>query len=108
MEHELTLGNIFGRLGGVILLVLANAFFVAAEFALVGSRRSKVDQMAAEGDRKSRTVQQALNHLDRYISATQLGITLASLGLGWLGEPALAVLVDRGGRELPGRDGLHR
>ena len=43
MEHELTLGNIFGRLGGVILLVLANAFFVAAEFALVGSRRSKVD-----------------------------------------------------------------
>ena len=95
MEHELTLGNIMGRLGGVILLVLANAFFVAAEFALVGSRRSKVDQMASEGDRKSRTVQQALQHLDRYISATQLGITLASLGLGWLGEPALAVLVDR-------------
>src|SRR5688500_16443023 len=84
-----------GRLGGVVLLVLANAFFVAAEFALVGSRRSKVDQMAAEGDRKSRTVQQALEHLDRYISATQLGITLASLGLGWLGEPALAVLIDR-------------
>ena len=95
MEHELTLGNIVGRLGGVVLLVLANAFFVAAEFALVGSRRSKVDQMAAEGDRKSRTVQQALDHLDRYISATQLGITLASLGLGWLGEPALAVLIDR-------------
>ena len=95
MEHELTLGNIFGRLGGVILLVLANAFFVAAECALVGSRRSKVDQMAAEGDRKARTVQQALTHLDRYISATQLGITLASRGLGWLGEPALAVLVDR-------------
>jgi CBS domain containing-hemolysin-like protein len=96
LEHEqLTVGNIALRLGGVILLVLANAFFVAAEFALVGSRRSKVDQMAAEGDRKSRTVQQALQHLDRYISATQLGITLASLGLGWLGEPALAVLIDR-------------
>ena len=95
MDHELTLGSIFGRLGGVIILVLANAFFVAAEFALVGSRRSKIDQMAAEGDRKARTVQQALTHLDRYISATQLGITLASLGLGWLGEPALAGLVDR-------------
>ena len=95
MDHELTLGSIFGRLGGVILLVLANAFFVAAEFALVGSRRSKIDQMASEGDRMARTVQQALSQLDRYISATQLGITLASLGLGWLGEPALAGLVDR-------------
>jgi len=95
VEHELTLGSIFGRLGAVIVLVLANAFFVAAEFALVGSRRSKIDQMASEGDGKARTVQQALTHLDRYISATQLGITLASLGLGWLGEPALAGLVDR-------------
>src|SRR5687767_810537 len=64
VDHELTLGSIFGRLGGVIILVLANAFFVAAEFALVGSRRSKIDQMAAEGDRKARTVQQALTHLD--------------------------------------------
>jgi CBS domain containing-hemolysin-like protein len=96
VEHEqLTLGNIAARLSGVILLVLANAFFVAAEFALVGSRRSKVDQMVLAGDGKAKTVQTALQNLDRYISATQLGITLASLGLGWLGEPALAVLVDR-------------
>ena len=79
----------------VLLLVLANGFFVAAEFALVGARRSKIDHMAASGDALAQTVQHALTHLDRYISGTQLGITLASLALGWLGEPALAALIDR-------------
>jgi CBS domain containing-hemolysin-like protein len=79
----------------VLLLVLLNAFFVAAEFALVAVRRSRIDQMAAEGDRSAQVVQRALGQLDRYISGTQLGITLASLALGWIGEPAVAVLVDR-------------
>ena len=83
------------RLGAVLLLVLANAFFVAAEFALVGARRSKIDQLAAGGDRLAKAAQSAIKELDRYISATQLGITLASLGLGWIGEPALAGLVDQ-------------
>ena len=78
------------------LLVLANGFFVAAEFALVAVRRSRIDQLVQEGDRRARTVQSALQHLDRYISGTQLGITLSSLALGWLGEPALAALIDRG------------
>jgi CBS domain containing-hemolysin-like protein len=82
------------RLVAVFLLVVANGFFVAAEFALVAVRRSRIDQMVAEGDRGARVVQEALKHLDRYISATQLGITLASLALGWIGEPALASLVD--------------
>jgi CBS domain containing-hemolysin-like protein len=94
-EDVLTPGQITLRLGIVMLLVLANAFFVAAEFALVGSRRSKIDQLAAEGDARARTVQYAQRHLDRYISGTQLGITLASLALGWLGEPALAATIDR-------------
>lgn len=94
-EDHLTAGSIALRLTFVLLLVLMNAFFVAAEFALVAVRRSKIDQMAAEGDRSAAVVQKALTHLDRYISATQLGITLASLALGWIGEPALAVLVDR-------------
>ena len=94
-EQALTAGGIALRLGMVLLLVAANAFFVAAEFALVGVRRSRIDALAAEGDGKAATVQEALKHLDRYISATQLGITLASLALGWIGEPALAVLVDR-------------
>jgi CBS domain containing-hemolysin-like protein len=97
VEHgdTLTFGSIALRLGIVFLLVFANGFFVAAEFALVGARRSKIDAMVARGDSRARTVRHALTHLDRYISGTQLGITLASLALGWLGEPALAALVDR-------------
>ena len=89
----------------VIVLVLANGFFVAAEFGLVAVRRSRIDQLAADGDRRAQTVQHALKHLDRYISGTQLGITLSSLALGWIGEPALAALIDRGlvalGMEAP-------
>ncbi|HYW51521.1 MAG TPA: CNNM domain-containing protein, partial [Gemmatimonadaceae bacterium] len=84
------------RLLAVLVLVLMNAFFVAAEFALVGSRRSRIDQLAEEGATGARSVQEALKNLDRYISGTQLGITLASLALGWIGEPALATIVDGG------------
>ncbi len=75
-------------------LVLANAFFVAAEFALVGSRKTRLESMANAGDGKARLALKALQSLRRYISATQLGITLASLGLGWVGEPALAHLFE--------------
>jgi CBS domain containing-hemolysin-like protein len=92
-EH-LGAGALSARLGVVLLLVLLNAFFVAAEFALVAVRRSRIDEMAEGGDRGARTVQNALNHLDRYIAGTQLGITLASLALGWVGEPAVAILID--------------
>ncbi|HEX7336823.1 MAG TPA: hemolysin family protein [Gemmatimonadales bacterium] len=86
----------------VVVLVLANAFFVAAEFALVGARRTRLDEMARAGDRKARLARRAVQHLDRYISATQLGITLASLGLGWIGEPALAGLIEGAFRWMPG------
>jgi CBS domain containing-hemolysin-like protein len=79
----------------VLGLVALNGFFVAAEFSLVAARRSKLDEMIAQGDRAARTVQTALQHLDRYIAATQLGITIASLALGWIGEPILAQLFDR-------------
>src|SRR6185436_10066635 len=85
----------------VVVLVLANAFFVAAEFALVGARRTRLDEMARNGDRKARLARRAVQSLDRYISATQLGITLASLGLGWIGEPALAGLIQGAFRWLP-------
>jgi CBS domain containing-hemolysin-like protein len=78
-----------------MLLVLANAFFVAAEFALVGARRSRLQEMATNGDGGARAAQYALRSLDRYISATQLGITLASLALGWIGEPAVAGALER-------------
>jgi CBS domain containing-hemolysin-like protein len=94
-EPDLTFGTISVRLLFVLLLVLLNAFFVAAEFALVAVRRSRIDQMAADGDSKALVVQKALAQLDRYISGTQLGITLASLALGWIGEPAVAVIADK-------------
>ncbi|WP_419161416.1 hemolysin family protein [Candidatus Palauibacter sp.] len=77
------------RLGAVLALVVANAFFVAAEFALVSARRSRIGEMADAGDRLARVVRKAQGDLDRAISGTQIGITLASLGLGWIGEPAL-------------------
>ncbi len=73
-------------------LVFANGFFVAAEFSLVTVRKTRIDQLIAEGHRGARTVRRALNDPDSYIAATQLGITMASLGLGWVGEPALAAL----------------
>ncbi len=83
------------RLGIVLLLILANAFFVASEFALIAVRRSRIDELVAAGDAGARRVKAALEHLDRYIAGTQLGITIASLGLGWVGEPAIAYLVDK-------------
>jgi putative hemolysin len=86
----------------VFVLVLANAFFVASEFALVGARRTRLDELARAGDGKARLARRAVQSLDRYISATQLGITLASLGLGWIGEPALAGLIRGGFEWLPG------
>ena len=88
-------------LAAVVVLVLANAFFVAAEFALVGARRTRLDELARAGDGKARLARRAVQSLDRYISATQLGITRASLGLGWIGEPALAGLIRGGFAWLP-------
>lgn len=70
----------------VFVLVLANAFFVASEFALVSVRKTRIDQLAAEGNGAAAVVQRAVRDLDRYIAATQVGITLASLLLGGLGE----------------------
>ncbi|NWF68025.1 MAG: HlyC/CorC family transporter [Chloroflexi bacterium] len=73
----------------VFTLVGINGFFVAAEFGLVGARETRIAQLAAEGSAGAIAAQNALRHLDSYIAATQLGITLASLGLGWIGEPAV-------------------
>ena len=78
----------------VFALVLANGFFVASEFALVGVRRSRVEMLAAAGNRKARRLIGLLDDLNAYISATQLGITMASLALGWIGEPVFAHLLE--------------
>jgi CBS domain containing-hemolysin-like protein len=78
----------------VAALVGLNAFFVAAEFALVRSRRSKLEQIAGEGDRRARRVLVQMDNMNAYLAACQLGITLASIGIGFLGEPAIADLLE--------------
>ena len=78
----------------VVLLVLANGFFVASEFALVGVRKSRIETLAKAGSRRAKRLLPLVNNLNAYISATQLGITLASLALGWIGEPAVAHLLE--------------
>jgi putative hemolysin len=82
------------RLGIVVVLVLANAFFVAAEFSLVSVRRTRMAELAAHGNTSAEAVEEAMQNPDRVIAATQLGITLASLGLGWVGEPALTHFIE--------------
>src|SRR3954452_18359477 len=91
---EQSLAATLWRLAGLLALVCANGFFVAAEFSIVTVRKTRIDQMIAEGHRGARSVRRAVTAPDRYIAATQLGITMASLGLGWLAEPALASIFE--------------
>jgi magnesium and cobalt exporter, CNNM family len=88
-----SLANMIGILL-VFVLVAANGFFVAAEFSLVSVRRSRVAQLVASGRVNAKALQRATDHLDAYLAATQLGITISSLALGWIGEPALARLIE--------------
>jgi putative hemolysin len=82
------------QIGIVLLLVLLNGYFVASEFALIAVRKTRVDELVKNGSQSAKVLQGALKHLDSYISATQLGITLASLALGWVGEPAIAHAIE--------------
>jgi CBS domain containing-hemolysin-like protein len=81
------------RLLVVAALILANAFFVTAEFALVAVRRTRVEQLAASGSPLARLLQRAQQDPNRFIAAAQLGITMASLALGWVGELTVVELV---------------
>ena len=85
-------------------LVLLNGFFVAAEFALVKVRPTQIDPHVAAGQRRAKVARHMVQHLDAYLSATQLGITLASLALGWIGEPAFAWLIEPAVTFLTGQD----
>ncbi|MEF0939593.1 hemolysin family protein [Rhizobium sp. BR 362] len=89
-------GGIFDFLGilAVLFLVAANGFFVAAEFSLVSVRRSRVAELVLEGRMNATALQRAVDNLDANLAATQLGITISSLALGWVGEPALAHLLE--------------
>src|SRR6266516_1581758 len=89
------------RLTGLMALVFDNGFFVAAEFSIVTVRKTRIDQLIAEGHRGARAVRRAVTAPDRYSAATQLGITMASLGLGWLAEPSLAALLEPSFAFLP-------
>jgi CBS domain containing-hemolysin-like protein len=76
-----------------VLFIIANGFFVAAEFAIIKVRPTQLAEMAAEGSSRARMARRIIKKLDSYLSATQLGVTLASLALGWVGEPAFASLI---------------
>ncbi|RED64160.1 hemolysin family protein [Cohnella lupini] len=78
----------------IFALVFLNGFFVAAEFAMVKARGSRIDTMVQEGHKKAKVASHLMDHLDAYLSACQLGITLTSLGLGWIGEPTIARLLE--------------
>jgi CBS domain containing-hemolysin-like protein len=82
------------KIGAVILLVLLNGFFVAAEFAIVKVRATQIDSLVKSGMRRARIAQHVVTNLDKYLSASQLGITMTSLGLGWLGEPVVARMLE--------------
>src|SRR5246127_1478732 len=86
-------GSILFNLLIILLLVLLNGFFVASEFALVKVRSSQLDALEDEGNKRAGFVRHVISNLDAYLSATQLGITLSSLGLGWIGEPYVAQLL---------------
>ncbi|HMK38534.1 MAG TPA: CNNM domain-containing protein, partial [Bacteroidota bacterium] len=75
-------------------LILLNGLFVAAEFAIVKVRSTQIEPLLKSGQSRARLVQHMINHLDQYISTTQLGITVTNLALGWLGEPLVAGLIE--------------
>ncbi|MGC4375471.1 hemolysin family protein [Fictibacillus sp. Mic-4] len=78
----------------VILLIVITAFFVASEFAIVRARRTRIEQLAEQGNKDAIAAKKIIGNLDGYLSATQLGITMTSLGLGWLGEPTVKAIID--------------
>ncbi len=88
------MGNTLLNLLAVLLLLAANAFFVAAEFALVKARVFRIDALAQAGNASAKRTSRILGNLEAYLAACQLGITMASLGLGWVGEPAVAALLN--------------
>ncbi|MFC0189065.1 hemolysin family protein [Fictibacillus aquaticus] len=77
----------------IVILIILTAFFVASEFAIVKIRKTRIDHLAAEGNKKAIAAKKVINNLDGYLSACQLGITITALGLGWLGEPTVVKLL---------------
>src|ERR1041384_8287747 len=93
-EHSTSLITVLTKLLAVLFFVSANGFFVGAEFALVSVRRTRLETRAAAGSRRARAALRLINDPSFFISSTQLGGPLASLALGWIGEPTLASLLE--------------
>jgi CBS domain containing-hemolysin-like protein len=85
---------IFFKLLGVLLIVAVNGFFVIAEFSIVKIRSTQLEPLIEKGDKRASLARHVTEHLDAYLSATQLGVTMASLALGWVGEPLVAQLIE--------------
>ena len=101
VSANLTGRDILLRLLSVLVLIALNAFFVAAEFSMVSVRRSRINQLVEAGDVQAKTVQALQRSIDRLLSTTQLGITLSSLALGWIGESTITLLVTSLMTQLP-------
>ncbi len=99
--EDISLSSLLLRGAAVILLIAANGFFVAIEFALVATRKTRIEKMVKSGDRKAKTVQAALQDLYRQLSAAQLGITVASILLGYVAEDSIAVVLHDWFARLP-------
>ena len=87
-------GNIFFNLFVIALLLLSNGFFVASEFAMVSVRKTRIAQLSKEGHFQAKVALEALKDLDKFIAAVQLGVTISSIGLGWVGESTLVRMVE--------------
>lgn len=98
---QLNAQDVIVRVLSVLLLIAINAFFVTAEFSMVSVRRSRISQLVEAGDLQAKTVQTLQRRIDRLLSTTQLGITLSSLALGWIGEGTMAILVAAALANLP-------
>lgn len=99
--NEVSYLSISLKLLGIVILVFLNGFFVAAEFAIVAVRKSRIETLVEEGNKSANRLLEILRELNAYLSASQLGITFASLALGWIGEPAVSALLEQPLSHLP-------
>src|SRR5574344_583328 len=88
------IGSIFSNLLIIAVLLFINGFFVAAEISMIGSRKTRIKQLTDEGNFSAKLAFEALHDIDKYIAAVQLGITMASIALGWVGEATLARMIE--------------
>ena len=91
-----------------VLLLAGNAFFVAAEFAIISARRSSIEPLADGGDRRARTVLWAMEHVSLMLAVAQLGVTVCSTSLGLVAEPAIAHLIEGNEHRVSAREGSGR